>query len=105
MASERCPTCHRRHRRTNPQNARYWLLLHAIAGKLKPTGNEFAPDVWHEYMKSRFLGCEEVTLPNGKTLQIPHSTADLDVAAFNEFMEKVEAWAGEREVWLEDITA
>ena len=42
-------------------------------------------------------------LPNGKTLLIPHSTADLDVGEFSEYLSAVEAWANERGVYLEDI--
>jgi len=100
---DRCPTCHRRHRRSNPANARYWLLLHAIADKVKPGGLSYSADQWHHYMKSRYLGCDDVALPNGKTLTIPKSSADLDVADFNDYMTKVEAWAVERDVWLDQI--
>lgn len=103
MKPTRCPTCHRLHRRSNPQNARYWLLLHAIAEKVRPGGTVYTPESFHIYFKSRFLGCEEINMPNGKTLQIPHSTADLDVGEFADYMTQVESWAGERDVWLEDI--
>ena len=99
----RCPTCHRRMTRSSPQNARYWLLLHAIADKLRPGGVAYSVEVWHSYCKSRFLGCEEHQLPNGKTLQIPHSTAVLDVAEFADFQTKVEAFAADHDVWLDDM--
>ena len=98
-----CPACHRRHTRSTPQNARYWLLLHAIAEKVKPQGNVYSAETWHTYFKSAMLGCDEIVLPNKKTLLIPHSTAGLDVAEFNEFMERVEAWAAEHDVWLADM--
>jgi hypothetical protein len=100
--SDRCPTCHRRHTRTNDANRRYWLLLHAIADKVRPGGNAYSADTWHTYCKSRWLGCDDVALPNGKTLTIPRSTAALDVAEFGDYMDAVEAWAHERDVWLED---
>ena len=103
MKQERCPTCHRRHKRSNPQNARYWLLLHAIADKLRPNGEEFSAESYHEFFKSRFLGSEDVRLPNGKTIQIRHSTTDLEVPEFSDYFEKVSAWAAERDVWLEDL--
>ena len=99
----RCPTCGRRHRRSNPANSRYWSLLHAIADKVKPAGVSFSADSWHQYCKSRWLGCDDVPLPNGKVLTIPKSTAALDVAEFGEYMDKVEAWAAERDVWLADL--
>lgn len=100
---DRCPTCGRRHKRSHPQNARYWLLLHAIADKLKPQGVSYSPEVWHNYCKSKFLGCDDVKLPNGKTLSLPRSSADLDVAEFTAYMEQVEAWASEHDVWLADM--
>lgn len=102
MKQTRCPTCNRRHKRSNPQNARYWLLLHGIAGKLKPQGESYSAETWHVWCKSKFLGCEEVKLPSGKTLLIPNSTADLEIPEFADYMTKVEAWANEHDVWLED---
>jgi hypothetical protein len=103
--SDRCPTCKRRHKRSNPQNALYWSLLAAIADKVKPGGASYSMDQWHLYCRSRWLGCEDSRLPNGKTLTIPRSTAGLDVAEFSDYFEKVQAWAAERDVWLEDMAA
>ena len=100
--ADRCPTCHRRKKRTNEANARYWLLLHTIADSLKPEGREYTPETWHTYFKSRYLGCDEFELPNKKTMQIPKSTADLDTAEFHDYATQVEAWAGEHDVWLDE---
>lgn len=99
----RCPTCHRLKRRSNDANRRYWLLIHVIAEKLKPQGNAYSPDAWHEWFKQRYLGADEVKLPNGKVIQIRHSTADLDTAEFNEYMAKVEQWGIEHDVFLEEL--
>lgn len=103
MKPERCPTCKRRMKRSSEANRRYWLLVHTIADRLEPQGITYSPDVWHTWLKSRFLGCDDVRLPNGKTLSLPRSSADLDVPEFNEFMEQVEVWAGEHDVWLADM--
>lgn len=103
MKTARCPTCHRRHKRSNPQNSRLWLLYHAIAEKLRPNGQEFGAEVWHEYFKSKYIGKTDIRLPNGKTKIIEASTAELDVAEFNAYMEAIEAWAAERGVWLADL--
>ena len=100
---DRCPTCGRRRTRSTPANARYWLLLHTIAERLHPQGRTYSADQWHQYAKSRWLGCDEVPLPNGKVLTIPHSSARLDVAEFGEFMEKVEAWAADHGVFLDSF--
>lgn len=99
----RCPACHRRIKRSNPANARYWLLLHELAAKLKPGGQAYSAEAFHTYYKSRFLGCDDVRLPNGKTLTIPRSSADLDVAEFADYTGKVEADAAERGVYLADM--
>ncbi len=101
--SDRCPLCHRKHKRTHQQNARLWLLYHAIADKVRPVGEAFSPESWHLYFKSRFLGADDVKMPNGKVQTIVRSTADLEVPEFAEYMDKVEHWAAERDVWLEDL--
>jgi NinB protein len=100
MKSDRCPTCKRLMRRSNPQNARYWALLHKISGRVMEAS--FGVEAWHHYLKSALLGCDEIAMPNGKMLVIPRSTAGLDVAEFNDYMTKVEAWAAERDVYLDD---
>lgn len=98
---DRCPTCGRRNRRSNPANARYWLLLHLAAAKLKPGGQTYSAEQFHIYYKSRFLGADDFTLPNGKTIPIVKSSADLDVTEFAEYMQQVETDLAERNVFLE----
>lgn len=101
MTAKRCPTCGRREKRSNPANARYWLLLHTIAAKLRPGGHAYSAEQYHAYYKSRFLGCDDVALPNGKVLTIPRSTAQLESTEFGEYVTKVEADAAERGVYLD----
>jgi hypothetical protein len=102
---QRCPTCKRLERRSTQANARYWMLLHRISESIKPNGAAYSADTWHQWAKSKFLGCDEFRLPNGQTLTVPKSSADLDTAEFNEFQTAVEAWAAERDVFLEDMAA
>lgn len=103
MAHERCPTCKRRMRRSSEANRRYWMLLHLLSDKLKPNGQTFSAEQFHLYYKSRFLGARDEPLPNGKTLLVVESSADMDTAEFSEYMTKVEADANERGVFLEDL--
>ena len=103
MKQDRCPACHRRIKRSNPANARYWLLLHELADKLRPGGQTYSAEQFHTYYKSRFLGCDEMKLPNGKTLVLPRSSADLDSGEFAEYVGRVEADAAERGVYLADM--
>jgi hypothetical protein len=103
VKSERCPTCGRRHKRTNQANARLWLLYHAIADKVKPRGQSFSAGTWHLWAKTKWLGCDDVPLPNGKVQSVPRSTADLDTDEFMSYMTQVEKWAAEHDVWLADM--
>ena len=91
----------REHRkaRSNEQNRRYWALLNEIAA-LKVQGRRYEADAWHEYFKGRFIGKEEVTLPNGETFNRPLSTKGLDVIEFSDYMTQVEAWAAEHGILL-----
>lgn len=100
---DRCPTCGRKHRRSQQANARYWALLHILSERLPVRGEIYSPQAWHAYMKSKFLGCTDLRLPNGKTHVVPNSTAALDTAEFGAYMDRVEAWASEHDVWLDEI--
>lgn len=91
--------------RRNPANRRYWLLLHTMAEKLRPGGQQYTAESYHVYYKGKFLGYDETKLPSGKVISIPRSTADLDVADFDTYMMRVEAEANERGVFLEDMEA
>ena len=101
--SARCPVCKRLRKRSNPANARYWLLLHTISEKIKPEGIQHSPEVWHVYMKQRFLGVDEFRMPNKQEMRIPKSSAELDTEEFNEFMRKVEEFAMSRNVYLDSM--
>ena len=95
-----CPTCLRRHKRSTEANRLYWALLHAISEKLPVQTQTYSADQWHLYLRSKFLGCDDMKLPNGKIVTIPKSTADLDVPEFSEYYDKVSHWAAEHNVWL-----
>jgi len=105
MKVERCPLCKQRKRRSNEQNRRYWALLHLLSERLKPRGQQFSAETFHLWAKSKWLGCQDFILPNGKTLVIPNNSSDLDTPEFNDYMTAVEAWANERGIYLEDSEA
>lgn len=97
----KCKLCGREPKRSSPANARYWSLLAEIADKLKPLDQVYSRTTWHTYFKERYLGAEEIKLPNGKTRIMSKSTASLDKSEFNDYMQQVETWSAEHEVWLE----
>lgn len=81
------------YKRSVEQNRRYWLLLNEISEGLPVQGVTHSADSWHLYFRQKFIGSDDLTLPNGKTLTQPISTTTLDVGAFSEYMERIEAWA------------
>ena len=101
MTTARCPTCHRPIRRSNASNACYWALVHEIAEQIRPAGNAYGADSWHCYLKTRFLGADDMKLPNGKVIVVPKSSSSLDTEEFADYLAKCEAWASEKGIYLE----
>jgi len=99
---DRCPTCHRRYKRSTQANAMYWALLHRMADHWW-AGKQYSAAVFHVYYASKFLGCDDVRLPDGHTVTIPRSTSALDVDEFGRYLDQVQADCAERGVYLEDM--
>lgn len=95
MKADRCPTCGRAHTRSSEQNRMYWSLLNEMADKLKPSGKDYSADTWHIYCKQRFLGQDDVRLPNGKIITRPRSTTSLDKAEMSDYLMRVEQFAAQ----------
>lgn len=104
-----CPTCGAREKRSAQANARYWALLHVIAEKVRPTNPEtglplkYGAETWHLFFRGSLLGCDDIRIPNGRVVSIPRSTTELDVPAFADYMQQVEAWAAEHNAYLPDL--
>ena len=74
-----------------------------MSERIRPQGQQYSAEQWHLYSKSRWIGADDVTLPNGKVITQPRSSSTLDVAEFNDYMTAVEAWANEHGAFLEDV--
>ena len=98
--TDRCPKCGRAATRSTEANRRYWAIVTTISEKLKPEGKTYSPEVWHTYLRGKFLGQTDIQLPNGRTVTQPNSTAKLDKSEFNEYMTQVEVWAAEHGAYL-----
>jgi hypothetical protein len=57
---------------------------------------------WKTVMKDRWLGYNETVASNGKVIYSLRGTADLTVEELNNFMERVERYAAEHGIWLQD---
>ena len=65
------------------------------------SGTKYNIAAWHTYFKMKFLGAEEITLPNGKEMIRANSTK-LNVTEFNEYMTQVEIWANDHNIYLDE---
>ncbi len=105
MKPDRCKTCGRVKKRSNEANRRLWLIYHLMSDKLRPQGQQFSAESFHLHCKMKFLGCDDIRLPNGKVFSQPRSTADLDKEEFNAYMTRVEELAMEHGVYLDEEVA
>ena len=82
--------------RSEVANRRYFAIVQKIADH---TGHD--KDELHSALKARFLGVATVEL-DGKTVEVPRSSAKLKSKEFAEFSERCEAWMVETlGIWLE----
>jgi hypothetical protein len=81
-------------RRSLKANAYYWWG--PIGALASWSGHE--PDEIHEAMKAKFLPRRQVILPTGEVLDLPPSTATLDVEAFSLYVNQVIRFAAENGV-------
>lgn len=80
-------------KRSVEQNARLHALLQDIASNAWVDGKQFAAEVWKEFFRLRFIGTEELRMPDGTLKERGISTTTLDVAAFSDFMNQIEEYA------------
>lgn len=98
-----CPTCGSIPRRSLPQNNRLHLLFQAISEKvLASDGLLHHAQWWKIVMKDRWLGYNETVKSDGTIIYSLRGTAELTVEQLNEFMNRVERFAAERGVYLQD---
>lgn len=103
LNNDRCPYCGMKKKRTSSQNRIYWALLNMIAEQLPVKGQGYTANTWHAYLVQRYLGCNDIILPNGKVVTMPVSTSTLTNEEFGEYFEKCMAWGAEHGVTLPDI--
>lgn len=77
--------------RSDSQNKYYWSMVVPIFSEI--TGYE--KDEAHDVLKAMFLR-REVALPNGRTVEVVGSSADLDTKAFHEYVERCRRFMAEQ---------
>lgn len=82
-------------RRSTEQNKK----LHAMFGELEQSawlnGQQYSAEVWKEFVRRKFIGVEEIDLPDGTRIDRGISTTALSVHEFSELIEQVHQWAAD----------
>lgn len=81
----------RKSKRTIEQNKRLWKIYQILAENACVDGKRFDSETWHEFLKRKFIGCNE--LPDGSLFGI--STTTLNTAEMVEYQDKIQSWATE----------
>jgi hypothetical protein len=80
-------------KRSGEQNRLLHALLNDIAEQATVNGKYFSAETWKELVRRKFIGCEEIDLPDGSRLERGVSTTALSVGEFTQLIDKVQAWA------------
>ena len=80
-------------KRTADQNRCLHAVLQAISEQAVIEGRQFSLEAWKEEVRVRFIGSEELDLPNGTRIERGISTTALSVGEFANLIEAVSAWA------------
>lgn len=80
-------------KRSIEQNKRLWKIYQIISENAFINGKQYDSDIWHEYLKGKFLGYEVKENIDGSELKIPFSTAKLNTQEMSLYQEKIQAWA------------
>ncbi|MDR5802168.1 recombination protein NinB [Caballeronia sp. LZ001] len=79
--------------RSADQNRLLHALLNDIAQQAVIGGKQYEVDVWKEIVRCKFIGTEEISLPDGTRIERGMSTKTLGVGDFSNLIEIVRAWA------------
>lgn len=86
---------HDRKTRSNQQNAYLWGIVYpAVLFGLQDAGWEITDEEQvHEYCKQAFAAREVINKDTGEVLSLPNSTARMQTAEFNVYVDKIKAFA------------
>lgn len=80
-------------KRSLEQNKRLHVILTEISEQAWLNGRQFDMETWKEFARRKWIGVEEINLPDGTRTERGISTTTLSVGEFADFMTKIEAYA------------
>lgn len=84
-----------RAKRSIDQNAKLHALLNDISQNAWVGGRQFPPETWKEHVRRKFIGTEEIDMPDGRRIERGISTTSLGVEEFSLLIERVQQWAAD----------
>jgi hypothetical protein len=84
-------------RQRNQQQNRFYFgaVLKQISEQAWVDGKQYDKDTWHEYFARKYGILDELTLPDGEIITRRKSTTQMSVGEFSEYLNQVQAYAGE----------
>jgi hypothetical protein len=83
----------RKKKRSNNQNAFYWLVIDIMRDGFNNTlGENVGVQEVHEFLKNRFLFKEIVNENIGEVVKMPKSTTELSTIEFEEYLDNIRAF-------------
>lgn len=84
-----------RAKRSDEQNAKFHAMLRDLSEQAWVDGKQYSQETWKEWIRRKFIGTEEVFLPDGTMIERGLSTTQLTVSEFSELIERVMQYAAE----------
>lgn len=90
--------------RTNAQNRFLHSLLRDVSENVEVNGKRFSPQSWKEWFRQRYIGAEEIELPDGRRIERGISTTTLNVGQMAEAITQFESYlASEHGYMAEEV--
>lgn len=80
-------------KRSTDQNAKLHAMIADLAAHAWIDGRQYDEETWKEYIRCKFIGTEEVDLPDGRRTMRGLPTSSLSVEEFANLITQVQAWA------------
>lgn len=89
-------TIKRKNQRSSPQNRYYFgVVVKEVELRLKELGNDFSPDLVHEFLKDKFNKVEIIG-DGGEVIDfIGDSTTKMNKEQFSVYVDKIREWAND----------
>jgi hypothetical protein len=82
-----------RAKRSTEQNKRLHAMLNEISQNAYLNGRRYEMEAWKEFYRSRYIGTEEIELPDGRRIERGISTTTLNKQEFADFLTAIESHA------------